>query len=417
MIRTTTTAFLAALVIGGTTLAQSADPPPAPQPPQAPVVAPALPQVAPSAPTCAEGCAPPTDDTSLWVRVMALAGWTKGDLPPVLLTTSPAGTPRALAGVPAGPLTIPLFGGRNVNEQARGGFDTEIGYWFDCQHNAGIEAGFSVLSGEGAGLLLSSNGNPILARPYLDIRTTTAASSLIAFPGVSTGSVHVSDSSHQIWNGHLDVDETWCCGKWWKVESLFGYRYFRFDERIQIDQSVTPIGGLFVPGTTIQSSDYFATGNIFHGVDLAVRTTFWFDSFSIEATGRVPAGYLTRNVSVTGLTTTSVPGFAPVTAVGGLLALPTNIGRHDNHTLTTMPEIGLLLNWQLNRYLRLQVGYDATWLIEMLRVGTQLDQTINPSQIPPATPALAGGFARPGFALATRDFWVQTISLGVEFRY
>jgi hypothetical protein len=416
MIRTMTTAILAAFVLGGMALAQSPDPPGA-RPHDPPATVPPNFQSPPPPPPFVPDTPPAPDDNGLWGSVSALVGWTKGDMPPALVTTSPAGTPRATAGILPSPSTTVLFGGTNLNQKARYGADLELGYWLDCQHEAGIEGGFFFLGGASTGYFATSDGSLILARPFRNVTIPAPASSLIAFPGLSSGSIQISENSRQVWSGHLDFTESWCCGKWWRLESLLGYRYFRFDERLQIDQLVTSIGGPFVPGTTIRSTDYFATGNIFHGVDLGLRATFLFDNFTVELLGKVPAGYLTRNLSINGQQVVTVPGFAPVTNGGGLLALASNIGVHNGHTLTALPEVGTIVSWKINRYLRLQAGYNVMWLLRMYRPGALIDTGINPTQIPPGVPVLSGQLARPNVANDARDMWVQTLSLGLEFRY
>jgi hypothetical protein len=416
MIRTMTSAILAAFVVGGMALAQSPDPPGA-RPHDPPVTVPPNAQAPPPPPPFVPDTPPVPEDNGLWGSISGIVGWTKGDMPPALVTTSPAGTPRGTAGVLPSSTTTVQFGGTNLNQKARYGLDTELGYWLDCHHDAGIEGGFFFLGSESTGFFASSDGSVILARPFLDVRTSTPSSSLIAFPGVSSGSIMISENSRQVWSGHIDLSETWCCGSWWRMESLLGYRYFRFDERLQIDQLVTPLTGPFVRGTTIRSTDFFSTGNIFNGVDLGIRATFLCDPFTIELLGKVPVGYLTRNQSNAGEQIVTVPGFAPITSSGGLLVLGSNNGLHNGHTLTAVPEVGTLVSWKINRYMRLQAGYSAMWLLRMIRPGQQIDQGINPAQIPPGMPVTSGNLARPAFTNDARDFWVQTLSLGLEVRY
>jgi hypothetical protein len=82
-----------------------------------------------------------------------------------------------------------------------------------------------------------------------------------------------------------------------------------------------------------------------------------------------------------------------------------------------LPEVGTIVSWKINRYLRLQAGYSAMWLLRMYRPGALIDTGINPTQLPPGVPVLSGQLARPNVANDARDFWVQTLSLGLEFRY
>ncbi len=250
----------------------------------------------------------------------------------------------------------------------------------------------------------SSNGAPILARPYFDVTAGAQASALVAFPGVSNGSVGVSDSGRNFVGINADFDGNVMDNSRCRIDALIGYQFLRYDERLGIVETIVPTSGPFAAGTTLTSRDDFATMNIFNGLDLGFRAQFRYDAWSLELLGKVAAGSLNRTVSVLGTQQTSVPGAATVASPGGLLALSSNIGTVATHTLTTAPEFGAKLGWDVTPNVRVFTGYSVLWLLNVARPGEQVDVGINPGLIPPAGPA-AGSASRPAFLGQTSSVW------------
>jgi hypothetical protein len=106
-----------------------------------------------------------------WAKLDALARTVKGARPPPLVTTSPAGTPPAQAGVLGAPGTTVLFGDSPVDGGWRAGGRLQAGYWFDPQRSSGLEFSFFDLQDVSIGFAANSGGTPILARPRKDSRT------------------------------------------------------------------------------------------------------------------------------------------------------------------------------------------------------------------------------------------------------
>jgi hypothetical protein len=101
---------------------------------------------------------------------------------------------------------------------------------------------------------------------------------------------------------------------------------------------------------------------------------------------------------------------------GGLYALASNIGSHHTHDWTVLPELGANLAWQATPNVRLTVGYSVLWLDRIARAADQVDTTLNPALLPPATRA-ATTTDHPMFVLIRNDMWLQTINVGVELSY
>ena len=103
-----------------------------------------------------------------WGNADYLFATVRGERIQPLVTTSPAGTARTIAGVLGQPTTVALFGDRAGNTQLRTGGRANLGYWFEADKQFGIEAGFLFLGGATTSFSAASDGSAILARPFLD---------------------------------------------------------------------------------------------------------------------------------------------------------------------------------------------------------------------------------------------------------
>ncbi|MCI0682645.1 MAG: BBP7 family outer membrane beta-barrel protein [Gemmataceae bacterium] len=121
---------------------------------------------------------------------------------PPLLTTSPPGTPLADAGVLGRPGASVLFGDERVNDDARSGGRFTAGFWLNCAHTTGIEGNIFFLGEETTDYSISSNGTPILARPFFDVLAGANNSRKIAFPGLVTGSFTARATS-ELWGADV----------------------------------------------------------------------------------------------------------------------------------------------------------------------------------------------------------------------
>jgi hypothetical protein len=410
----------AALGFVGATLAQA--PPGTPTLPPAASGVPALPPPAaadgPAVPFhsfCAgEGCADP--GPRFWVTADYLLSWIQSNRLPPLVTTSPAGTPQAAAGVLGMSTTTTLFGDSRVNGDARSGIRLGAGFLIDPSWPLGVEAGAMMLESQATGFSAASDGTRILARPFTDATTGLPTSVLIAFPGSSSGSVNVLVRSGNFYEAHLDLTETAIDKGWFRLQSILGYRFYRYDEGLHIGQTINPIGAAFVPGTQLSAVDDFVAKNEFHGCDLGFRAQFPWQSVTMDLLGKVAVGNLHRVVSINGSTVTTVPGNAPVTQQGGVLALSSNIGTFSKNDFTIFPELGINLSWQVRPNLRLRGGYSALILTDAVRAAGQVDTTLNPNLFPSAVPGQAGA-NRPAFILNRQDVIIHNLSAGLEFRF
>jgi hypothetical protein len=140
--------------------------------------------------------APASAANRFWAEAEYLRWTVKGDKLPALVTTSPPGTPPAQRGVLGFPGTAVLFGDSTVNDGWRSGGRAEAGFWFDDRRTSGIETSGFQLGDASANFRASSDGNSILARPFLDATTTRQDALLIASPGLLSGQITANETSH-----------------------------------------------------------------------------------------------------------------------------------------------------------------------------------------------------------------------------
>jgi hypothetical protein len=311
-----------------------------------------------------------------------------------------------------------LFGGSTVNDNWRNGARIWIGSWLDDERIFGVEANFFILSGTATGFNAGSTGNPILARPFFNVLTGMPDSELVAFPGITSGTLSAHESSTLLGAGAW-LRCALCCGDCYRVDALLGYRFLRLTGRLGIAEDLTStLAGdpAIPPGTQFTIVDQFNTANDFHGADFGLAGEFrrglWF--FDWRTTLAVGANLGT--VDINGTTTVTAPGFAPVTAPrrtpgaaeqyrplppGSLLA--GTAGRPQAGLSGHAPAAGV-------RGLRLPV------LDERRAPGGQIDTAVNPNQLPPPILPLVGP-NRPAPLLNTTEVWVQGVSVGLVLRY
>ncbi|MGL4550401.1 MAG: BBP7 family outer membrane beta-barrel protein [Gemmataceae bacterium] len=335
------------------------------------------------------------------------------------LTTATPGTPRLRAGVRDDRSTSVLFGSNptdqnGANEDPRIGF--RLGAGVQLSNELAVEGGFMMLESQTAAYSAASDGDTILARPFTNPQTRREQSLLVAFPEVASGSIDFRLSSSTFLSANLDVTETFWDRGWFRLDSLLGYRFYRYDGAFRAVQVLNPLEANFVPGTRIDTRDDVSAQNEFHGAEVGVRAKFLWDDFALSLLAKVAGGNLRREVKVSGAQTITVPGLAPVTSPAGFYALSSNSGTFLSNDFTAVPEFGATLSWRVSPMLNLRVGYTMTQLGRAASAAQQIDSIINPALLPPAARDPVVG-DRPRFVLIKEDIWVQTLNLGAEFTW
>ena len=359
-----------------------------------------------------------TRDNCFWFSGEYLMAWMHGATLPQLVTTSIPGTAQSAAGVIGAPGTSTLFGGTAASDGGLcSGLRLGAGWWFSDDRTLGLEAGFMALQSQTSGFAATSNGSQILARPYTDATTSLNQAVLLAFPGsVRRTSVVVAANSAGFFSGNIDFVDKNYETSWYRLSSIFGYRYYTYSENLRIDQDIMPTSTAFVPGTQIASSDHFATRNIFNGADLGLRNEFYWNNFSLEVLTKIAIGRMNALASVNGSSVTSVPGTAPVISQNGVYALGSNSGAFSRDHMAILPELGLTLKWQVCNCTQLRLGYSLMLLNgAVCGPATRSTKLINPANFVPGTVSPSPN--EPSFMLRTSDVWIQSLNFGLVITF
>lgn len=353
-------------------------------------------------------------DSNFWFTGDYLFSFVRAAAYPALATTSPPGTSHATAGVLGQPGTSTLFGNK-LDDNVRPGFQIGTGYWVDAQHSFGVELGFMMLSNQSSLFFANSAGTPILARPFNDTASGLPQAVLVAFPGSSGGALDFRAYSGPFYGGNIDFAEKIYDSGRVRFNALAGYQAYGYTEGLYVNQTITPSGGGFSPGTRITSIDNIGTQNLFHGMDLGMRTEFFWSSFGLELLTKVAIGNLHTTVSAVGTQTTTAPGSPTAAFPGGVLALPSNMGSFSANYLAAVPNFGLTLKWQVMPNLQFRAGYSLLWINGAARAGSEVNTTINTNNFPPATNVVP--FSQPTYILQRSDLWIQNINVGLTWTY
>jgi hypothetical protein len=364
----------------------------------------------------------------VWADAELLLWWMHGMRTPPLVTASPSGTPRALAGVLGAPTTRILFGGDKVDDDMAVGFRVRAGMWLDDCQTCGIEGSFFFLN-QSENHTFSCLDAPVIARPFFDVNPGVSNpfgaavvsfgspnSELVCFPGVLNGTINVHTST-DLYGFDANFRKNLICECDYRVDGLAGYRYLNLHDQLDVTENLTVLstGNPALPqGTTFVVMDRFNTRNDFNGGQIGLaserRSGRWF----LGGRTLLALGNTHSEVNISGATVVTPPGAAPTVNGGGLLTQPTNIGTYEHDQFSVVYEGQALLGYQVTDGIRAFVSYSFLYWTNVARAGDQIDLVVNSSQIPPGQ---LNGAARPAFLRKDSDFWAQGISFGLEMRY
>ena len=370
--------------------------------------------------------APPVQN--FWVTAEYLSWRAKGNDLPALLTTSPIGTPQEDAGMLGSPTTSVVFGETGIDDEYRSGARIALGFWATEGEYTGYEVEYLALTDAGTDftdreVFSDGTGNQILARPFFNVQTRMQDTVLLAFPNFIPDigppadldgdfSVESNTSTESLAVTRRDL--LWMDNAiGYRSYFLVGYRYFNLDEDLRIRDRITPVGGLFVPGSFIDSTDEFDTMNDFHGLELGVHTQYNRGQWTWDVLTKLAMGNSHEVVNIRG-ETIIFNGFVEEDFNGGTLTAPTNIGRFSQNEFALMPEFGINLAYQFTPNLKFTVGYSFIYYSHVMRTGDQIDLALNPSQFDGGTLV---GEARPQPTLEDTDYFLYGGNAGIEWRW
>jgi hypothetical protein len=363
----------------------------------------------------ASECCPATTSTDrLYARGEYLWWWLRDTRVPPLITTGPVSS----QGILGRNGTVLLLGGSALSNEDHSGGRLTVGYWLDDCQTVALEASFFVLPDRSAVFPFNSNQFPLLARPFFNLNLGREDAEIGTLPGISTGSITATLAS-QLWGANADFRGNLCSGCNYRVDLLGGFRYLDLRESLQIteDLSVLPTSPILA-GSHIIVNDRFATHNQFYGAEVGTVSEYHLGRWSAEVRARIGLGNTHQVVDINGFQTITSPTGTVTAFNGGLLALPTNIGRTSRDHFTVVPQVGLNVGYQITDHLRVFAGYDFLWWSNVLRPGDQIDRALDVTLIPNfRSNLLPTGQVRPAVPLKETSFWAQGVNLGLEFRY
>jgi len=350
----------------------------------------------------------------VWFRGEALLWWLRGGQTPALLTTSPASTPQAQAGVLGQPGTTVLFGDEELNTGLHAGARLTFGLNLDRQQDSGVEFSYFIMGENTQSYANASSGNPILARPFFNVATGAQDSTLIAYPNTFSGTFNAS-STENFQGAEALWRRTIVHGDDGRIDILAGYRFARLTDGLEIADAATSSGtsSAATSGTTINVADKFHTRNNFNGGDVGFAVQWRRNRWSLDTLLKMGIGGTSTQVLIDGWTNVTANGTTS-SYHGGQLALGSNIGTYNSQQFAVMPEIGFTLGYDLTPRLRATAGYTLLYWSNVARPGDQIDLNLDPGQFPPTTTTTG---VKPEFVLHTSDFWAQGLNLGLDYRF
>lgn len=376
------------------------------------------------------GCGPLGNGcfSGMYVRGEWLLWGTQGANLPPLVTTSPAGTPLANAGILGLDTTTVLFGGDSVSGDIRSGGRIFLGWWFDPCRRLGVEGEFFSLDDESSSFQATSSGTPILGVPFFDVVQGVQNVNLVAFPNLIRGTI-AAEHETSFHGAGVRAMYNLACGEgggmsWFtgcpvhtgfRYDALLGYRYVRLDDRVGMVENSVSLDAQN-PGSFI-INDVFDTENQFHGVDLGTTLSFCKGCFSLELLSKIALGNVHSVTTIDGSTVITQGTAAAQTFEGGILTQRTNIGTFENDQFAVVPELGITLGYQLSPCWRVTAGYTFIYWSQVARAGDQIDTRVNPNLIPPEGPPPVTTNLFPEFNWVYSDYWAQGLNLGLEGRW
>ncbi len=372
-------------------------------------------------------CSPPG---RFWFRGDWMMWWTSGEnLPPLVTNSTNASLPLGQAGAIGQPGTTIVYGDSTVYDDARAGVRITFGGWLDCCHRWGLEADWLTLGGKSINFSQTSNGSPIVSRPFFDVGTNAENSQPVAYPSIVTGTVSVEGNDYfesvgmtlrynlccnscgeccqDTCDAGCDACCNPCCLNYCRTDLLIGYRHYLLGDNLAIHEDLAFLG------STNQITDSFMARNEFNGTEIGLDTELRRGRWSLEFLAKMAMGNNHETVTING-TTTFNNGQTTITYPVGIYAVDPNSGVHNRDQFVVIPQFGVETGYQLTCRARVFVGYNLIYWAPVMRAGEQIDRNIDTRN---SAPPQADALPFPQFLARQTNFWAQGLNVGAEIRF
>jgi hypothetical protein len=354
----------------------------------------------------------PMESASRWYfGAEALFSWFKNSPTPVpIITDNYADVPGVNV----------LLGGGEVDTNPNAGFKLTGTYRVDSR--LGVELTGFYIPTRSTSSSVSSTGQPgsiDLYLPYYDVIQKGERITEISYWPTYRGSAQATLSNNL---GGGEINATWTMPQQdaLRIDLLGGFRYLQLRESYTINTS-SPYNPPN-PADIWNTTDSFETRNRFYGLQVGARLAYDQGPWVGTLNAKVALGTMQQQVSINGyLETNDYTNYTNTQIYpGGYFALPTNSGDHSRNTFAVVPEIAFNFGYRVTSQATVYLGYSLLYATDVARPGDQMNRNINPTMTvswgndPPVKPV---GPAQPTFAFNTSDFWAQSLSIGVGYRF
>lgn len=339
------------------------------------------------------------------------------------------------------------------------GVRVSLAYWqedplpeldWDRPRTWALEANYLVL-GE-RGIAMRDDTAPNLVRQFFALNNRSETGLVVAAPGIASGGV-TTTANYGLWGGELNLWKNIYYeypGRTIRLDFLAGFRYLDLGEDLSVtslsrfsqapgsvavgqSQAVTTAQNTAVPvlvaglgynyqafaGNQILINDLFSTRNQFYGGQIGVVAKLFLEVLDINLAGKIAFGGNTEQVLIDGFQLRTLANGTTVGSRGGLLALPSNMGRFHHDVFSVVPEFDATATYVVCRHMSLTAGYQFVYWSRVLRPGDQIDRVLDVTQVPnlPANGVTPTGIARPAVSFHQTDFWAQGLVVGLQFTW
>ena len=343
---------------------------------------------------------------SSWSRYDLLFWFPKAQPLPPLLTVSPTNSVPVLGG----PQTAILLGTRSIDTPTSAGGRFTWGWSHGCDNEIGWEVTYFFTGTRSAEAAFNgTNRNLFYARPLIDARTGNEFAFPVSSPGLPGQFRAVSQNRMTGWevNGVASLVRT----ENGYLNALAGYRFFLNHEGVRLEQRTT-----LSPTLSANAADQIDGHTRFHGGQIGLEGAMDWNQFFVGAVGKVAFGRSFEVVKIGGQTNfVTAAGGLPVQ--GGVLSFGSNTGRETNSAFAVLPEGQLNVGYRFRDRSKFFIGYNILYLSDAVRPGDQIDRSVSLNSIPFLSNGFPGNGTRPELAIKRTDFWVQGITIGLDYKY